>query len=104
MSILKLRKPFKVNGEEVTEIQYDLEELSGDDLESALNALKMEKKVVTAVEVDPSYHAAVFAYAAGLTLQDMRRMGARDYQAAIIEVRRFFLSSKEQEEQPSQKE
>ena len=80
MSILKLRKPFKVNGEEVTEIQYDLEELSGDDLESALNALKMEKKVVTAVEVDPSYHAA------------------------IIEVRRFFLSSKEQEEQPSQKE
>ena len=93
MSVLKLRKPIKIDGNEVTELTYDLEGLTGADLDDAVMALKRAKVPLATVELDPSYHAAVFAQAAGVDMADLRRLSARDYKEATVAVRNFFLSA-----------
>ena len=66
MEVLKLKRPALIDGEEKTEIPYDLEKLTGSDLETALQDMKRNGIQVGAIEIDPSYHMAIFAQAAGV--------------------------------------
>lgn len=95
METLKLKKPVKIDGAEVTEIKYDLEHLTGNDLEVALQDMKKNGIQVGAIEIDPSYHMALFAHAAGIAYEDVKRMGAKDCKNAIAVVRSFFISDLE---------
>lgn len=95
METLKLKKPVKIDGAEVTEIKYDLEHLTGNDLEVALQDMKKKGIQVGAIEIDPSYHMALFAHAAGIAYEDVKRMGAKDCKNAIAVVRSFFISDLE---------
>lgn len=95
METLKLKKPVKIDGAEVTEIKYDLEHLTGNDLEVALQDMKKNGIQVGAIELDPSYHMALFAQAAGIAYEDVKRMGAKDCKNAIAVVRSFFISDLE---------
>ncbi len=92
MNILKLSKPVKINGEEVKEIPYDLEALTGADIQVAVKELARRGIIVGSTEVDPNYHAAIFAVAAGLSLDDIGLIGAKDYNLATQKVRDFFLA------------
>lgn len=105
MEILKLRKPIMIDGEQVSEISYDLEGLTGNDIDMAIKNMKQKGQMVTTVELDPTYHAAVFAQAAGLALEDVQRMSAKDYNKAMTLVRDFFLDNSEesQDQAPSDK-
>lgn len=40
MEVLKLKRPVMIDGEEKTEVPYDLEKLTGSDLETALQDMK----------------------------------------------------------------
>lgn len=91
MEKLILSKPTVVNGETVTEIEYDLESLTGADIDAAIRSLKAVGVQVGTLELDPEYHAALFAQAAGLSLEDMKAFTAKDYKNASIAVRDFFL-------------
>ena len=95
METLKLKKPVKIDGEEVQEIKYGLERLTGNDLEVALQDMKKNGIQVAAVELDPSYHMALFAQAAGIAYEDVKRMGAKDCKNAIAAVRYFFIKDSE---------
>lgn len=95
MSVLKLTKPVMIDGEEKTEISYDLEGLTGAAIEQAAKALSRHKIVVTTVELDPNYHLALFAIAAGIAYEDAQRMGAKDANQAVVAVRGFFLNDTE---------
>lgn len=94
-SILKLKKPVKINGEVVEEISYDLEELTGAELEAASQDTKRAGVVVGAIELDMSYHMAVFAQAAGIAYEDVKRMSAKDVKNAVAAVRNFFTIDSE---------
>ena len=95
MEILKLKKAAMIDGEPKTEISYDLESLTGNDMDMALQECKRRGSLVGAISIDPSYHMAVFALAAGLAYLDIKRLGARDCKNAIALVRAFFLSDSE---------
>lgn len=90
-NVLKLKKPTEVNGETVSEIPYDLESLTGDDLANAIKMLAKHNIVVQVTEIDTNYHAAIFAIASGLDYVDIKRLGAKDYMKACNTVRDFFL-------------
>lgn len=92
MSILKLKKPVMIDGEEKTEIKYDFDDLTGDDIQQATKELSKAGIMVTTIELDNNYHAAIFAKASGLMFEDMRRFSAKDYAKATTLVRDFFLA------------
>ena len=91
MAELKLRKPFELNGEEVEKIPYDLDELTGNDIERAVAELQKKGIVVTVVETDQRYHAMLFAMAAGISYEDVTRLPLKDFSKATTAVRDFFL-------------
>lgn len=95
MEVLKLKRPVLIDGEEKTEIPYDLEKLTGSDLETALQDMKRNGIQVGAIEIDPSYHMAIFAQAAGVAYEDVKRMSAKDCKNAIALVRAFFIGDSE---------
>ena len=95
MAILKLKKPLMVDGEEKTEIEYDLEALTGNDVQQASIELTKRGIMATTIELDSNYHAALFAKASGLMFEDMNRLSAKDYANATNEVRNFFLADLE---------
>ena len=91
MAELKLRAPFELNGEKVEAIPYDLESLTGNDIERAITELGKNGVVVAMVETDQRYHAMLFSIAAGISYEDVKRLPVRDYQKATTLVRDFFL-------------
>lgn len=100
METLKLRKPVMIDGEKKTEITYDLDALTGQQLETAVRDVGRAGVQVGAIELDPCYHMAVFAQAAGIAYEDVKRMGARDCREAIAKVRSFFVSDMEEPSEP----
>lgn len=91
MAILKLKKPVEINGKTVEEITYDLDDLTGNDIENAVMQLGKKGIVVAMSETDQRYHAMLFSIAAGIAYEDMARMSAKDFFAATNAVRDFFL-------------
>lgn len=88
---LTLKTPFDLNGEKVEKIEYDLEALTGDDIEHAIAELAKKGIIVTMIETDQRYHAMLFAIAAGISYEDVKRLPARDFNCATNAVRDFFL-------------
>lgn len=96
MAKLVLKKPILIDGEEVKEINYDLDDLTGNDIEHAMNELAKKGIMVSLVETDQRYHAMLFAIAAGIDYTDVGRLSGKDYHKATTAVRNFFLESEEQ--------
>lgn len=96
MAVLKLEKPVMIDGESKTEITYELESLTGADVELVYNQLKKKGIGVGAIEIDTSYHMALFAQSAGIDYEDVKRMSARDCKNAVVAVRVFFVSDSEE--------
>lgn len=91
MAELKLKKPFDLNGEQVEKIDYDLDNLTGNDIEKAITDLGKKGIVVAMVETDQRYHAMLFAMAAGIAYEDVTRLSSKDFVKATTAVRDFFL-------------
>ena len=95
MAVLKLKKPIEIDGEKKTAIEYDLDDLTGNDIERANNELAKKGVMVGMVETDQRYHAMLFSMAARIMYEDMNRLSAKDYHRATTEVRNFFLESED---------
>ena len=96
MDVLKLKKPVMIDGVEKTEIEYDLNRLTGEDVHLATKELQQMQIAVLTIELDTNYHAALFARAAGIMFADVKRFSLRDYTKATTLVRDFFLSDLEE--------
>lgn len=92
MAELKLKKPFLLDGEEVNSISYDLDSLTGDDIEKAITELGKKGIIIAMVETDQRYHAMLFSIAAGIAYEDVKRLSVKDFSAATTAVRDFFLA------------
>lgn len=95
METMKLKKPVMIDGEEKKEIVFDLDNLTGQQLEAAVRDVGRAGIQVGAIELDPCYHMAVFAQAAGISYEDVKRMSAKDCKNAITLVRAFFIGDSE---------
>ena len=88
----ELKKPIKIDGEEKTEISYDFDALTGEDVHRATTELQSAGVMISTLEFDTNYHAAIFAKAAGISYEDMKRFSAKDYTRASALARNFFLA------------
>lgn len=89
--VLVLKKPIEIDGEKVDKIHYDLDELTGNDIERAITDLGKKGVIVAMVETDQRYHAMLFSIAAGIAYEDVNRLSLKDYSKATTTVRNFFL-------------
>lgn len=90
--IIKLHKPVEHDGKSITEINFDLDSLTGVDLE------QVEKEFVAAghsgllPDTSKVYQAMVAARACGLPYETIRLLGAKDYSRATLHVLTFLAS------------
>jgi hypothetical protein len=94
MKTIKLLKPAKINGSELTEINLDLESLKGRDLlelDSAFRKL-YRGEFVAALPMDSRYQALVAGRVCGINPEDLGELYAPDWQAMLAEVQSFLLS------------
>lgn len=104
MNSLKLSKAVDIDGISKTEIQYDFEDLTGGVIENAMKSMQKKGYVPTVQEVDPILHAHIFAEAAGIDYEDVKRFKAKDYMKAVGLARDFFLIDSEDSSQENTSE
>lgn len=92
--ILKLSKPTKINGSELTEINLDLDTLKGRDLmELETGFRKMYRgEYVPVINIDARYQCHVAGRVSGINPEDLGELYAPDFAAMCAEVQSFLLS------------
>ena len=84
------KKPTKIDGDEVTEISYDLSDLTGAAIRRAKADLQKRGYTVAVKELDECFHAALFAQASGLTIDNVEGFAGVDYMNVANIVRDFL--------------
>ncbi|MCR4436160.1 MAG: phage tail assembly protein [Clostridiales bacterium] len=95
MSELKLHKAIEIDGKKVDKIEYDLDSITGKDIEDICKIMAKEQNAIVIQETDPIFHAHIFAQAAGIAYEDLRRMNGKDFTKATTLVRDFFYIGSE---------
>ena len=107
METYKLYKPVTFVDEEITELQFNFDDLSAVDLENAeREARKMLQKKETMVvpETHKLYQAHVAAKACGYPVRLIRSLGARDYVQVCLHVQNFLFGGDSEDEEENQVE
>lgn len=97
-----LAKPIDYDGRRITEIAMDLEGLSVNDLERAereARAMRSKKESSLMPDFDKKYQACVAAISAGLPVDLIRSLGAKDYTQICMSVQNFLLDGDSEEEE-----
>lgn len=91
---LKLSRPTKINGSELTEIKLDLESLKGRDLMELETAFRRiyRGEYVPVINIDSRYQAHVAGRVSGINPEDLGELYAPDFAAMCAEVQSFLLS------------
>lgn len=89
-NIIKLSKPVEWEGERVEELNLNLDDLTGIDLEAAEREWVMSGGVGMA-ETSKIYLLAVAARATGKRVEVLRRLSAKDYTKVSVMVQNFLL-------------
>lgn len=100
MDKLKLSKPILINGNEVKELPYDLENMNARDKLNAGKEYKKNGGAIAVEELDSDYHLFLFAKAvskadANIDTNDVLRISAKDATVADKIVRDFFYLDSE---------
>lgn len=88
------KKPTKIDGEEVKEVNYDFSSINGSSIRRAKGELQRRGYTVAVKELDECFHAAIFAEASGLTLDNVESFSAVDYMN-IADIARGFLTGED---------
>lgn len=99
-SKLTLTKPVDINGEKVTELPYNFEDMTARDKAEATKAFKKAGNMVLVQELDSDYHLYIFATAVKkaeptFEIEDVLRISFKDAVAAESLVRSFFFLNSE---------
>ncbi|AIY80092.1 UNVERIFIED_ORG: hypothetical protein B2H98_08885 [Clostridium botulinum] len=89
---LKLRKAILIDGKNVTEINYDFDKLTGENIENVFKESTRSGYMVSAsYELDPVIGGRMFAEASDLDFLDIKRLGVSDYSKVASIARDFFI-------------
>ncbi len=100
MEIFKLSKAIDIDGQKVTELQYNFEDMTARDKADASKEFKKAGNVISVQELDPDYHLYLFAAAVkkanhNVDINDILRFSAKDACKAEGLVRNFFFLNSE---------
>ncbi|AOZ91627.1 hypothetical protein [Paenibacillus crassostreae] len=100
MPKFKLSKAININGESVTELSYNLEDMTAREKAEATKGYKKAGNMVMVQELDSDYHLYLFAAAVkkenpSIEADDVLRMSAKDSVKAEALVRDFFFIDSE---------
>jgi len=90
-NIIKLTKPVEWEGERVEELNLNLDDLTGIDLEAAEREWVLGGGAGMA-ETSKAYLLAVAARATGKRVEILRRLNAKDYSKITVLVQNFLLA------------
>ena len=93
MAKLTLKKPVTYEGKEYTELEYDFDALTGDDLLTVEAQIAADGVLSPVPMVTGQYQAAVFARAAGIDYFMLKKLAASDFLAATQLVKVFLNDS-----------
>ena len=88
---IKLRHPIEWDGKELTEVNLDLEKITGADLVDAEREYLAIGGTPTSLPLSATYQMCIAAKGAGLDLEAVRAMKARDCSALLLRVQGFLL-------------
>lgn len=94
---IKLVQPIDFEGECITEIQLDLESLTGADLISAEREASPSVQVNLAKELTKEYQVLVAARASKRPKELFLKLGAKDFTRITLTVQNFFVASESAE-------
>jgi len=97
-----LKKPIEYDGETITEIDFDFDGLSAQDLERAervARGLLQKRESMNVPETNKKYQACVAAKACGRTVDFIRSLGAKDYTQVCLLVMNFLLDGDSEDEE-----
>lgn len=94
VGVYKFKKPTKIDGVEVTEISYDLNLLNGKAVRHIKAELAKRGYVVAVKELDEVFHAAMFAYAADITVDSVEDFSSADYME-VADIAKVFMFNEE---------
>ena len=94
MRTIKLTRPTKINGSELTEVSLDLESLKGRDLLELEAGFRMRHRgeYVPVINIDSRYQIHVAGRVSGINPDDLGELAAPDFVAVCAEVQSFLLS------------
>lgn len=85
------KTPFTFEGKEFTEIDLDVEELTGKDLMAASKEARILGDVTPVQELSMTYLAVVAAKAAKVTIDMIQALPAKDFSKIKVVVQNFLL-------------
>jgi hypothetical protein len=86
----KLLKPIQFEGEEISEIEYDLENLTSATIERVEKELASDGGVMISVVTSPTAQGMIFAEAAKKPMELIRMLKLPDFVAITAEVQAFL--------------
>jgi phage FluMu protein gp41 len=89
--IIPLRKPFSFEGKEYTEIKLDVEALTGKDMIDAETEARAMGVRSIMLESSKAYQAILAARAAGVTVDLINALSAKEFSRVTGEVQSFLL-------------
>ena len=90
---IKLKKAVVYRGEELKELDLNLEEITGNDLIEAEKQVMVSDNVPMVTDFNKSYQIAIAGRALKIPAETLRAMNAKDFTAVTTEVQRFLLNS-----------
>lgn len=97
MAKFKLSKPYTFEDVTYEEFEYDLENLTGEDLESVEQQMTTDGKFAPVPAVNQAYCARMGALAAKQPPEFITKLPAKDYTRFTQEVSNFLLKEDSQE-------
>lgn len=94
---MKLKKPINFEGELITELNLDLDCLTGKDMIDAQK--EIQSLDVPVLEFNKEYLAVVAAKACGMPTDLIPLLGIKDFSAITVQVQNFLLGEESVPEQ-----
>ncbi|MDF2487177.1 MAG: hypothetical protein K0R46_3345 [Herbinix sp.] len=95
--ILKLSKPFDVNGEKINQIEFDLDLVKPIQYINLIARLS-KKEEISVPELNINVQIGYFSLACGIPVSDLKRMpSTKDFSVACSKVRSFLLGASDTE-------
>jgi hypothetical protein len=95
--ILKLSKPFDVNGEKINQIEFDLDSVKPIQYINLIARLS-KKEEISVPELNINVQIGYFSLACGIPVSDLKRMpSTKDFSVACSKVRSFLLGASDTE-------
>lgn len=95
----KLKKPMNFHGEEIKEIEFDLESLTGNDYIEAERRFgeHYQNKVTPLLELNKEYQMIIASLAAKKPVELFKAMPIKDLSKITIKVQNFLLNADSEE-------